>query len=159
MRLITRREAVRWLSSASAGAWLAGHTALKFASAPASGERSPEDSGPSLAPGAPTSPERMALIEAFRKRSEGLQNKLEARTHKSDWEMPYRLFRPEAARGKIPLVVYLHGSGGLGDDNLKQLAFGNIFGLLGAGSNAPSLSRRSENRSHSWRCWRITSGA
>jgi predicted peptidase len=28
----------------------------------------------------------------------------------------------------MPLVVYLHGSGGLGDDNLKQLAFGNIFG-------------------------------
>src|SRR3984893_11119227 len=128
MRLITRREAVRWLSSASAGAWLAGRTALKFGRAPAFGERSPKDSGPSLAPGAPTSPQRMALIEAFRKRSEGLRNKFEARTHKSDWEMPYRLFRPEAARGKIPLVVYLHGSGGLGDDNLKQLAFGNIFG-------------------------------
>jgi len=128
MRLITRREAVRWLSSASAAAWLAGHTALQFESAPAFGERSPEDSSPSLASGAPTSPERMALIEAFRKRSEGLQNKFEARTHKSDWEMPYRLFRPEAARGKIPLVMYLHGSGGLGDDNLKQLAFGNIFG-------------------------------
>lgn len=128
MRLITRREAVRWLSSASAGAWLAGHAAIKLGIAPALGERSREDSGPSLAPGAPTSPERMALIEAFRKRSEGLQNKFEARTHKSDWEMPFRLFRPEAARGKMPLVVYLHGSGGLGDDNLKQLAFGNIFG-------------------------------
>jgi hypothetical protein len=74
MRLITRREAVRWLSSASAGAWLAGHTAFKFGSVHAFGDRSSEDSGPSLAPGAPTSPERMALIEAFRKRSEGLQN-------------------------------------------------------------------------------------
>jgi predicted peptidase len=41
--------------------------------------------------------------------------------------MPYRLFRPEAT-GKLPLVVYLHGSGGLGDDNLKQLGLGNIFG-------------------------------
>ena len=41
--------------------------------------------------------------------------------------MPYRLFRPEAA-GKLPLVVYLHGSGGLGDDNLKQLGLGNVFG-------------------------------
>jgi predicted peptidase len=41
--------------------------------------------------------------------------------------MPYRLFRP-ATSGKVPLVLYLHGSGGLGDDNLKQLAFGNIFG-------------------------------
>jgi predicted peptidase len=67
------------------------------------------------------------LIEAFKKRSEGLQDKFEARTHKSDWEMPYRLFRPATLR-KVPLVLYLHGSGGLGDDNLKQLAFGNIFG-------------------------------
>ena len=85
------------------------------------------DSTPPLAPGAPSSPERLALIEAFKKRSEGLQDKFEARTHKSDWEMPYRLFRPATSR-KVPLVLYLHGSGGLGDDNLKQLAFGNIFG-------------------------------
>ncbi len=41
--------------------------------------------------------------------------------------MPYRLFRPATAQ-KSPLIVYLHGSGGSGDDNLKQLAFGNIFG-------------------------------
>jgi len=53
----------------------------------------------------------MALIEAFRKRSEGLQNKFEARTHKSDWEMPYRLFRPETARGKIPLVICMEAEG------------------------------------------------
>jgi hypothetical protein len=61
MRLITRREAVRWLSSASAAAWLAGHTALQFGSAPAFGEKSPEDSSPSLASGAPTSPERIGF--------------------------------------------------------------------------------------------------
>jgi predicted peptidase len=73
------------------------------------------------------SPERLALIEAFKKQSEGLEKKFEARTHKSDWAMPYRLFRPEAA-GKVPLLMYLHGSGGLGDDNLKQLGLGNIFG-------------------------------
>jgi predicted peptidase len=73
------------------------------------------------------SPERIALIEAFKKQSEGLENKFESRTHKSDWEMPYRLFRPQAA-GKVPLVLYLHGSGGLGDDNLKQLGLGNVFG-------------------------------
>jgi predicted peptidase len=73
------------------------------------------------------SPERIALIEAFKKQSEGLEKKFEARTHKSDWVMHYRLFRPEAG-GKVPLVVYLHGSGGLGDDNLKQLGLGNIFG-------------------------------
>jgi predicted peptidase len=73
------------------------------------------------------SPQRIALIEIFRKQSEGLETKYEARTHKSDWLMPYRLFRPEAS-GKLPLVVYLHGSGGLGDDNLKQLGLGNVFG-------------------------------
>ena len=73
------------------------------------------------------SPERVALIEAFKKQSEGLENKFEARTHKSDWEMPYRLFRPGTTR-KLPLVLYLHGSGGLGNDNLKQLGLGNIFG-------------------------------
>lgn len=73
------------------------------------------------------SPERRALIEAFKKQSEGLEKKFEARTHKSDKGMPYRLFRPDAA-GKVPLVVFLHGSGGLGDDNLKQLGLGNIFG-------------------------------
>jgi predicted peptidase len=73
------------------------------------------------------SPERTALIEAFKKQSEGLEKKFEARTHKSDWAMPYRLFRPETAE-KLPLVMYLHGSGGLGDDNLKQLGLGNIFG-------------------------------
>ncbi|MGH9494753.1 MAG: prolyl oligopeptidase family serine peptidase [Candidatus Sulfotelmatobacter sp.] len=75
----------------------------------------------------PNSPERLALIETFKKQSEGLDKKYEARAHKGDWTMPYRLFRPEAA-GKLPLVVYLHGSGGQGDDNLKQLGLGNIFG-------------------------------
>lgn len=73
------------------------------------------------------SPARLALIDAFKKQSEGLEKNYEARTFKSDWVMPYRLFRPEAS-GKQPLIVYLHGSGGLGDDNLKQLGLGNIFG-------------------------------
>ncbi len=85
------------------------------------------DSTPALAPGSPNSPGRMALIDAFVKQSEGLQNKFEARTHKSDWVMPYRFFRPQA-NGKLPLIMYLHGSGGLGNDNAKQLTLGNIFG-------------------------------
>jgi predicted peptidase len=129
MQLMTRREAVRLLSTASAGAWFAtAQMSLNLRMAPnASATAASDDSTPPLAPGAPTSPERMALIEAFKKQSEGLEKKFEARTHKSDWAMPYRLFRPEAA-GKLPLVLYLHGSGGLGDDNLKQLGFGNVFG-------------------------------
>jgi predicted peptidase len=90
-------------------------------------ETAKEESTPALAPGTPTSPERTALIEAFKKQSEGLDKKYDARTYKSDWVMPYRLFRPEAT-GNLPLVIYLHGSGGQGDDNLKQLGLGNVFG-------------------------------
>ena len=117
--MITRREAVRRMGCG--GAWFAmmqmGFNAF---ATPAN------DSTPALAPGAPMSPERMALIAAFTKQSEGLQEKFEARSLKRDWVMPYRLFRSEAP-GKLPLVVYLHGSGGQGDDNLKQLALGNSF--------------------------------
>jgi len=125
--MITRREAVRLLGSASAAGLFAaaenGPIQL-MALTPLAAE---DDLTPSLAPGTPMSPERVALIEAFKKQSEGLENKFEARTHRSDSVMPYRLFRPEAA-GKVPLIVYLHGSGGLGNDNLKQLSLGNIFG-------------------------------
>jgi predicted peptidase len=127
--MITRRNALRLLSSASAAACFAPsriglHLSLAagvFPGAP------PGDSAPPLAPGAPNSPERLALIETFKKQSDGLEKKFEARTYKSDWNMPYRLFRPEAS-GKLPLVMYLHGSGGLGDDNEKQLGLGNVFG-------------------------------
>jgi predicted peptidase len=86
-----------------------------------------DDTTPPLAPGTPNSPARLALIETFKKQSDGLEKKFEARTHKGSWTMPYRLFRSETP-GMLPLVVYLHGSGGQGDDNLKQLGLGNIFG-------------------------------
>ncbi len=126
-QMITRREAVRLLGSASAGAWYAANqTGLNFVLSPTA-VATKLDTTPRLAPGAPRSHERLALIDAFLKRSEGLQNKFEAREHKSDWVMPYRLFHPETTR-KAPLVLYLHGSGGLGDDNLKQLSLGNRFG-------------------------------
>jgi hypothetical protein len=123
--MISRREAVRLWGSASAGAWIAAaQMGLDFSMAPQASAAAKGDATPPLAPGAP---ERLALIEAFKKQSEGLEKKFEARTYKCDWVMPYRLFRPEAA-GKLPLVVYLNGSGGLGDDNLRQLGLGNIFG-------------------------------
>src|SRR6202142_804352 len=124
--MLTRRKAVRLLSSASVRAWMAAQIGFDFSIAPAT-FATRHDSTPALAPGAPTSAQRMALIEVFKQKSEGLQDKFEARTYKGDWEMPYRLFRP-ATKKKVPLVMYLHGSGGLGDDNLKQLKFGNIFG-------------------------------
>ena len=43
--------------------------------------------------------------------------------------LPYRLFIPQNydAKKKYPLVVYLHGSGGLGTDNLKQIQTGNVY--------------------------------
>ncbi len=126
--MITRRETVRLLGAASAGAWLAAPKRFAFSIASrAAGAPLSDNASPRLAPGSPMSAERVALIEAFKKESEGLEKKYEARIHKSDWEMPYRLFRPEAT-GKLPLVMYLHGSGGLGNDNLKQLGLGNVFG-------------------------------
>jgi predicted peptidase len=125
----TRREAVRLLGSASVGAWAAGTwTGVNsLIATQLSATTAIVDSAPPLAPGTPMSPERMALIEAFNKQSQGLETRYEARTHKADFTMPYRLFRPATA-AKAPLVLYLHGSGGLGDDNQKQLGLGNIFG-------------------------------
>jgi predicted peptidase len=44
--------------------------------------------------------------------------------------LPYRLFLPDAAaRARpLPLIVYLHGGGGAGRDNLKQISGGNTNG-------------------------------
>jgi predicted peptidase len=127
--MITRREALRLLGSASVAAWLAPPLRRRNSSLAPNffAAKDKDDSTPPLAPGSPNSAERVALIDAFKKQSEGLEQKYEARTYKSDWTMPYRLFRPDA-KGKLPLMIYLSGSGGLGDDNLKQLQFGNTFG-------------------------------
>jgi predicted peptidase len=125
---MTRRDALRLLGSASAGGFAAAQIGLNLSATTNAFAASPNGvTTPPLAPGAPSSPERTALIEACKQQSEGLQDKFEARTYESDWTMPYRLFRP-TAKGKLPLVVYLSGSGGLGDDNKKQLEFGNIYG-------------------------------
>ena len=126
MQTISRREAVRLLGSASAAIWLA--TQAGFDLSLASTAWAKDDATPPLAPGAPTSPERIALINTFDEKSAGLEKRYEARSYKSDWTMPYRLFRPAATSAKLPLVVYLHGSGGLGDDNEKQLGLGNVYG-------------------------------
>jgi hypothetical protein len=126
--MMTRREAISLLGSMSAGALLTTRNGPTSLIGPVSGMRAQQsDSIPQLARGAPMSPERLGLIDVFKHKSEGIETKFEARAHKSDWVMPYRFFRPEAS-GKLPLVMYLHGSGGLGDDNLKQMGLGNIFG-------------------------------
>lgn len=94
--MITRREAVRLLGSAS-GAWLAASSlSIDSFLVPKAFARDKEDSTPPLAPGLPQSPQRIALIDAFKKQSEGLEKKYEARTLKGEWTMPYRLFRPGA---------------------------------------------------------------
>ena len=116
----TRREALGVLGSISA-------TLVLSRVARAVGGPPQGDGTPALAPGAPRSPERLALIETFKQRSSEIASRFEARSHRSDWTMPYRLFRPSAA-GKLPLVMYLHGSGGLGTDNEKQMGLGNTFG-------------------------------
>ena len=45
-------------------------------------------------------------------------------------QLPYRLHIPDSAeRGQeLPLVLYLHGSGGSGTDNGKQISGGNVLG-------------------------------
>ena len=127
--MMTRREAIGVLGSMSAGAvCVSTGKGLGALISPWSRAASrQDDASPTLAPGAPMSPERMALINEFKEKSAGIEKTFEARIHKSDWAMPYRVFRP-AATGKLPLVLFLHGSGGLGDDNEKQMGVGNIYG-------------------------------
>ena len=76
--MITRREAVRLLGSASAGVWLLAH-GNAFA------QKTSDASSPPLLPGGSKSPERLAVIDAFKKQSKGLEQKYEARTYKGDW--------------------------------------------------------------------------
>lgn len=56
--------------------------------------------------------------------------------------LPYRLFVPANydRRKKYPLIVFLHGSGGLGNDNLKQLQLGNLY-LIGRFTQSETQSR------------------
>jgi hypothetical protein len=98
---------------------------------------------PSVAAGQPTygilpldpnSAERMASIEALRSKGPALAGAFKAHTGRGPKgeQMPYRLFTPsrlEAGR-TYPLVVFLHGAGGSGTDNLRQLQGANVFGAL-----------------------------
>jgi len=127
--MITRRKAIQLVGKLATAAVVAGIRSSGSAMAMALSHlpAAEDDPIPPLAAGAPMSQKRRALIDAFQEKSAGLELKYEGRAHKSEWTMPYRLFRPETS-AKVPLIVYLHGSGGLGDDNLKQLGLGNIFG-------------------------------
>jgi predicted peptidase len=88
---------------------------------------------PALLPDAPQSEARWAPIERFKKVAPSLAATFEARTYRSPSGevMPYRLFRPHVEPGRrYPLVLFLHGSGGSGTDNMKQLDRANWFGGL-----------------------------
>jgi hypothetical protein len=87
----TRREALRMC-----GAGLAAACARRAFGLPSSTAAS-SDTAPALAAGAPNSPERTVLIDNFRRRSEGLQDKFEPRAYKDDWTMPYRSARRQPA--------------------------------------------------------------
>jgi predicted peptidase len=87
-----------------------------------------------ILPQSPDSRERQASIEALRTKSPALAQGFAPHVHTSakGERMPYRLFAParlEPGR-RYPLVVFLHGSGGGGTDNVKQLQGANVFGGL-----------------------------
>jgi hypothetical protein len=89
---------------------------------------------PGLLPQEPNSAERWKPIEALKSASPGLASAFATRTHNSPSgeRMPYRLFTPvrlEPGR-RYPLIVFLHGAGGSGTDNQKQLQGANMFGAL-----------------------------
>src|SRR5215467_2175214 len=74
-----------------------------------------------------------ALVLLLANPSVGKQSEdvLQARSYKGAHGriMPYRLFVPAhyTADRRYPLVLFLHGGGGRGNDNLKQIQGGNGF--------------------------------
>jgi len=101
--------------------------ALALAAASWAAEATPGDTPPPM-----SLAERRERAEKLRPRLVELTGQFEARTFDpGDGEgIPYRLFKPQGREPdkKCPLVVYLHGSGGRGTDNLKQISGGNLFG-------------------------------
>jgi hypothetical protein len=66
--MINRRDALQLLSFASAGAWVTARQICLNGSIAQSAFAAKPDFIPPLAPGLPSSSERMALIESFEKR-------------------------------------------------------------------------------------------
>jgi predicted peptidase len=87
-----------------------------------------------LLAGATDSDERWVPIEALKSKGPSLAEAFAPHVHRNakGESMPYRLYSPaRLERGrKYPLVVFLHGAGGSGTDNVKQLQSANMFGAL-----------------------------
>lgn len=103
------------------------------------GLRAPEPTArpagtPPLLSSPPGSEERMAPMNSLKKAAPDLARRFSAFKHanKAGETMPYRLFTPDSAEPdrKYPLVVFLHGAGGSGADNEKQLQDANRYGAL-----------------------------
>jgi predicted peptidase len=82
----------------------------------------------------PNSAERLAPIEALKNKGPRLAEAFTRHVLRNPEgkRMPYRLFAParlEPGR-TYPLVVFLHGAGGSGTDNDRQLQGANVFGAL-----------------------------
>ena len=89
---------------------------------------------PQILPQPPDSVERQVPIDALRGRAPDLARAFAPHvlTNTKSERMPYRLFSParlEPGR-RYPLVVFLHGAGGSGTDNVRQLEGANVFGAL-----------------------------
>lgn len=87
-----------------------------------------------ILPQAPDSVERRAPIEALTRQGTSLAEAFTSHVHRNATgeSMPYRLFTPArlSAARTYPLIVFLHGAGGSGSDNVKQLQGANVFGAL-----------------------------
>ncbi len=87
-----------------------------------------------LLPQPPNSDARWAPMEALKKKGPSLAAAFRPHVHRSarGETMPYRLSTPERlVPGRAyPLVVFLHGAGGSGSDNRRQLEGANMFGAL-----------------------------
>jgi predicted peptidase len=80
------------------------------------------------------SKERRAPIQALKAQAPELARAFASHVYQGPKgeRMPYRLFTParlDPGRA-YPLVVFLHGAGGSGTDNVKQLDGGNVYGAL-----------------------------
>ncbi|MFZ5785243.1 MAG: alpha/beta hydrolase-fold protein, partial [Acidobacteriota bacterium] len=94
----------------------------------------PAQNPPALLSAGPRTEERGVPIEALKAQGPSLAEAFAAKVHTNDAgaTMPYRLYTPTplVQGARYPLVVFLHGSGGAGADNARQLQRANMFGAL-----------------------------